>query len=421
MKNLISLSLVFLFSCSQAPWKAPASQLSDLEAMLSPEDLKIHRCLHSQNPLTAELKSSCLQGSPYDSVIHRTPSQDSENDIIMKNNWFFGDQSKLNQFFTLSRGLVRASAKYVKVATNDLGVGVDGNAFFGFGRGWLAEVVNHHGHIGLFCAPYAMVTTDIGVTASVSVVKSISCPSNEAYAGGFLQIGASISGEAIGLPVDLGAAYSFGLDLPGFSHKIKESRRSGKLKLAEISRELSRFNDPAVRRAIAGTNRMAAILNIALKPVAVMGIRSPGISSMKAVNQVIKEALHHHRSLGVQFKSYYTRSLAAYLSRNNFPQMNEFFRILTSSMSGCDSVGGSAALALSLSPVEVNVQYQNYALLMEMQFEDLRALKVITPMGLLNPYLMNPEDLRAVVRVSRGILSIPAKVPRMCSTIFPRI
>lgn len=421
MKNIISLSLVFLLSCSQVPVKKDEGPLNELEAMLSPEDLRIHRCLNSGKEINLDLKKECLTGTQYESHISRMPSDDGDSDFVMKNNWFFGDNSKLDNFYKLSQGFVKATGKFLKHATNDRGVGVDGNAFFGVGAGWLAEIVNHHGKVGLFCAPYVMATTDIGVTASISVVQSISCPSNQAYEGGFLQIGASISGEAIGLPVDLGAAYSFGLDLPGFSQKVKTARAAGKLSVRALMAEVGRLNDAQIKRGIASNNGRAAMMNIALRPLGVLGIRTPSMSSIRSVNNAIKDALLHHRSLGIQFKQYYNSYLSRYLVSNNLPMLNQFFSILTSSMSGCDSVGGSAALSLTLSPVELSVQYQNYSLLNEMAFEDLGVLKVITPMGLMNPFLMQPSNLRTVVRVARGILAIPTKVSRQCTRVFPRI
>ncbi len=421
MKKINFISFFLILSCSQLDSKK-AHGPNSLENLLSADELKIHRCLNSEVKPDSKLLRKCLAGTQYEALTSRTPSDDTENEILLKNNWFFGDQNKLSQFYEISRGFVKASEKYLKKATNDRGIGVDGSAFFGVGAGWLAEVVNHHGKIGLFCAPYITATTDVGVAASLSVVQSISCPTNQSYEGGFLQIGAGISGELIGLPVDLGAAYSFGVDLPGFAARLKASRSAGKLRVAQLASEVRRLSQVENFRGISNNNnRNAAIMELALKPVSVLGIRTPGFSSVRRINSVVKEAIYHHKSLGIQFKRYYADFLSQYLVRNNMPMLKEFFTALVASMSGCDSVGGSAALSLTLSPVALNVQYQNYALLMEMQFEDLRALKVITPLVLLNPFLMNPEDLRATARVARSVLSIPVKVPRMCNKVFPRI
>ncbi len=422
MKNLISLSLIFLLSCSQVP--VQKSELDSLEALLDQDDLKIHRCLQKRGngPVSMDLKRECLSGTKYDYVITRSPSDDSENEIIMKNNWFFGDKMKLDEFYRLSRGFAKAAVKMAKHQTDDFGIGVEGAAFFGFGTGWAAEVVNHHGKIGVFCAPNKSMVTDIGLEAKLNFVHSISCPSNQAYEGGFLTVGASISGEAIGIPVDLGGAYSFGLDLPGFARRIQTSGTAGKIKLGPLALEVARISNSQTRNGITRSNNgYAAMMNLALLPLGILGIHPPSISTVRNVNVVVKNALAHHRSMGIQFKDYYRTYLQAHLARNNFPMLNEFFSQLTQSMTGCDSIGGSAALALSLSPVALSVTYENYSLLMEMIFEDLRVLKLLTPMALLNPLLMQAEDLRAITRVSRNVLAMPGRVSRNCSEVSPRI
>ncbi len=425
MKNFISLALVIVLtsSCAQAPWKAPAqSQSDELLSMLSPEELKIHNCLHSKNEITMDLKKECLTGTSYASHISRMPSNDGDDDIVMKNNWFFGDNSKLNEFYSISRGFVKASTKMAKKAINDRGIAVEGSAWFGFGGGWLAEFINHHEKFGLFCAPFAGARTDIGVEAGVAVIQSVSCTSNHAYQGGFLNVSAGLSGELIGLPVDLSLMYNFGLDLPGFAQKVKAAKNNRQINIAALSAEVGRLAQQDVKRAIASnSNYNAAVINLVLKPLSILGIRTPSISSVQQMNQVLRKVLVDHKSLGVQFKAYYKNRLAPYLSSNGFPQLNLFLSMLTSSMTGCDSLGGAASLALSLSPASVGVAYENYHLLFEMPFEDLRAFKVLTPMTLLNPFLMNPEDLRATVRVARGVLAIPLKVSRQCNQLFPKI
>lgn len=422
MKNLLPLSLAFLISCSQIHSQRPES--GPLEALLDQEDLKIHQCLQKRGnkAVSMDLKRECLSGTKYDYVITRSPSDDSADDIIMKNNDFFDDKMKLDEFYRLSRGFAKAAVKMAKHATNDFGIGVEGAAFFGFGRGWAGEVVNHHGKVGVFCAPNTSMITDIGVEAKLLFVHSISCPSNQAYEGGFLSVGASLSGEAIGLPVDIGGAYSFGVNLPGFAGKLQNSRNLGKLKITQLAAEVARLSDARIKRGITRNhNGYAAMMNLALLPVGIFGIRPPSLSTVRNINVVVKDALTHHLSLGTQFKTYYRNFLQAHLERNNFPMLNEFLLQMTQSMTGCDSVGGSAALALSLSPVALSVTYENYSLLMEMAFEDLRVLKILTPMALLNPLLMQPDDLRAVARVSRGILAMPTKVARSCGEVFPRL
>lgn len=417
MKNLLAISLVFLVSCAQSQVKVEP-QLSGLEAQLTPEELKIHRCLHSQEKLTQELKRSCLAGTAYEKYSGRLPSND-EDDIILKNNWFFGDNSKLDQFYAISQKFVRASARMAKHAVNDRGIAVEGAAFFGFGGGWLAEFINHHGEFGLFCAPFVTAKTDVGIEGSVAVLQSVSCSSNQAYQGGFLNLSAGVSGEVIGLPFGLSMSYSFGLDLPSFASRIRQARAQRQLSASQLAKEVRTLANGSLRRSAGSSN--LAMLNIALRPLGVMGVSVPSLSTAAQMNQIARRVLREHKSLGVQFKSYYRSSLSRYLVANDLHQLNRFLSILTSTMTGCDSMGGAASLEFTASPVSVGVAYENYHLLFEMPFEDLRAFKVLSPFLLLNPFMMQAEDLRATLRVARGVLAIPGKVNQQCGQLFPRI
>lgn len=420
MKNLLSLGLIFLISCSQTPVKVEVPK-SGLEAMLSPEEFRIHRCLHSSGDLSTERKKECLTGTSYEGFIGRLPSN-GDDELIMKNNWFFSEPGRLEEFYSITRGFVKAGERMVKSAVNDRGVAFEGSAFFGFGKGWLAELINHHHQIGLFCAPFVTARTDIGVEAGIVAVESLSCENNAAYEGGFLNISAGVSAEATGAPVDLTLSYSFGVNLESFARKIREARAQRHLDVPTLARELVTLSRLDIRRTLSeNNNSKMAMLNLALRPLSVLGLRPPGLSTVRQMKDVVQRALILNRSLAVQFKAHYQSKISPYLRANGMPQLDFFMKMLTDSMTGCDSVGGAASLSLSLSPVSVGVTYENYQLLFEMPFEDLRVFKAVTPLLLLNPFLMQPEDLRATVRVARGVLAIPGKVSRQCGTVFPRI
>jgi hypothetical protein len=187
-----------------------------------------------------------------------------------------------------------------------------------------------------------------------------------------------------------------------------------------MTKELALLAGPNLRRGIA-TESQAALLTMALRPLSILGVRTPSFVNLRQLTRIAKDAILHHKSLGKQFKKYNSDYLSPFLLSEGLTNVREFLNILTSSMTGCDSIGGAASLSLSVSPVSVGVAYENYQLLFEMPYGDLRALKAVTPLILMNPFLMNPEDLRATVRVARGILAIPAKVQRQCNQIFPRI
>ena len=138
------LLILLLTACAQAPLKMEAPQ-SELEAMLSTKDLKIHRCLNSGKTLNIDLKKECLAGTAYESFLSRSPSSDDV--MIMKNNWFFDSKENVQKFYKASRGFLRAQSLLARKAAgrlvNKKGIAVEGSYYAGVGRGWAAEFAVH--------------------------------------------------------------------------------------------------------------------------------------------------------------------------------------------------------------------------------------------------------------------------------------
>lgn len=416
MKISLFLPVLFLTACSFAPQKAEAP-LNELEAMLSPEDLKIHRCLHSGKPLNFDLKKECLSGSAYESYLSRTPSSDDE--MILKNNWFFDSKENIEKFYKASRGFLHAQSLLVRKSAGKLvnkkGIGVEGSFYVGVGRGWAAEFAVHQNKLGFFCSPSWSLQTDVGFEADASVSRSLSCSDNNAFAGEDISFGASISGELIGLPVGLGLSYSMSVDPVLFRTKIDQARQQGLLNLQSLKEELKNLNSPEMKRELSKNYRFALpLLTLALKPVSLLAVSSPVMAGNQSLYEFVRDMIRNDRSLGVLFKNFYARQLKSKLLTERMPNLNAFLGALDAAITGCDTLGGSASVGVSLVPVTMGVSYTETILLAEVGAPELTTFASITAMALMNPFLLPSQDLRNIVKVSRSLVAIPSKVQRQC-------
>lgn len=409
MKLSLLLSVFMLSACTHAPVKEP---LSELEAMLSPEDLKIHQCLQSGKD-----KKQCLTGTPYEGYLTRVPSSDDE--LVMKNNWFFDSKENLDKFFRMSRGFLRAQSLFLKKfagkLVNKKGIAVEGSVYAGVGRGWAAEFAVHANKLGFLCSPSWSLQTDVGVEADVGIARSLSCETNDAYAGDDVSFGASMSGELIGLPVGLSLSYGMSIEPLLFQQRILQAKRMGLLTPQALTEEIRLLNSPAIRSELAKSYKYALpLLTFALKPVAFMELRSPAMANQQSLYSFVRDMIKNDRSLGMLFKGYYSRQLRAKLLKERLFNLDAFFSALDAAITGCDTLGGSASVGVSLSPVSAGVSYSKTVLLAEVGAPELTTFASLTAMALLNPFILPSKDLRNVVKVARSLVAIPVKVQRQC-------
>lgn len=408
--------ILLLSACAQVPLKTDVVD-SELESLLSPEDLKIHRCLNSGKTLNSDLKRECLAGTAYESFISRTPSSDDV--LIMKNNWFFDSKENIQNFYKMSRGFLRASSILAKKTAGKLvnkrGIAVEGSVYAGFGRAWAAEFVVHQNQLGFFCSPSWELQTDVGVEADIAVSRTLSCADNNAFAGQDITFSASISGELIGLPVGLGLSYSMSVNKEIFRQKIAEARRQGLLNFQSMTEELKVLNSSGMKTVLAQNYRYALpLLTLAMKPLSLYQVRSPAMSNQQGLVNFVQDMIRNDQSVGSLFKSFYARQLKATLLAERLSNINAFFGALDASLSGCDTLGGSASLGISLSPVNLGVSYSKTVLLAEVGTKDLATYGSVTAMSLLNPFLLPSQDLRNVVKVAKTFVALPDKIAKQC-------
>lgn len=416
MKIHLLFPILFLSACAQAPLKTDVA-LNELEALLSQEDLKIHRCLNSGKTLNYDLKKECLAGTAYESFLSRTPSSDDV--LIMKNNWFFDSKENVQSFYKMTRGFLRASSilgrKAAGKLVNKKGIAVEGSAYVGVGRGWAAEFVVHQNKLGFFCSPSWALQTDVGVEADFAVSRTLSCADNKAFGGQDISFSASISGELIGLPVGLGLSYSLSVDKAVFGKKISEARQQGHLNFQSLNEELKVLNSVGMKSSLAKSHRhLLALLTLAMKPLSLYSVRSPALSDKQGILNFVREMIKNDQSVGALFKSFYARELKAKLLAERLPNINSFLGALDASLGGCDTLGGSASVGVSLSPVSMGVSYSETTLLAEAGAPDLATFGSVTAMALLNPFLLPSQDLRNILKVARSFVAIPNKIARQC-------
>lgn len=411
------LNLVFLFiftlSCAHVPTPS-APVLSGLEAKLTTEELVLHRCLEKSSD--KDSRNLCLVGTTYEFAL-RSPSNDGD-ELVLKNNWFFDSAEKLEEFFSVTSGYLRAKGKLIKKTggrlLNKKGIGVEGSAFFGVGKGWLAEFAVHENRLGLFCAPIYSIQSDIGVELEGTLLQSLSCRNNAEYGGEELSVSLGVSGELVGLPFGIGLSYGLGLDSAVFRRKISEARNKGLLDFRDISSELRKLSNASVQRAITGGNRnLQGLLAVMSKPLGLYGVRPPGLASAGVIAGFTRELLRKDISIASFLKSQYAR-VKPRLIAHGLPNLAAFFGVFADTLTGCDSVGGAASIGLSLSPVNFGLGFANVKFIGDVGAAELVSLAKVTPFLLLHPYLLSGEDLRTVLRLARGFVSLPGKIRQSC-------
>jgi hypothetical protein len=412
MKVFIPILLLIAVSCSQVSPRQD-KELTKLESLLSAEDLAIHLCL------AGEFRKECLKGTPYDGKLTRVPSSD-DNEIILKNSWFFNSSETLHDFYDLSRGFLKAQTKLLQLngqkLMNSKGISVEGSAYMGVGRSWAAEFMILENRLGLYCSPGYLLQSDIGVDLELSVVQALACPTHLSYRGKDISFSAGISGELVGLPVGLGAAYNLGVDLDVFKIQIEESKKKGQLSISGLRNDLTRLSDSGVRNALTnGQENALPLLALALRPLGIFQLQTPTLATNQAKLNFLRSVIRSNQSVGLLLRNFYNRQLGPRLRANKLTHLDSFFSVLSQTLSLCDSVGGAFSLGLSLSPVSLGVAYSRSEHLAEVGFNDLITFARITPLVLLNPFLLPPEDLRNIVKVARGVTSLPKKIQRNCS------
>lgn len=413
---------VFLVSCSHKKPESVKKESSperedDVELMLSQEELKIHLCLAEAKENSEDYKK-CLVGTSYEKNANRSPS----SDLIQKYSWFFDSKDKISKFYSITKKILRAQKRIAMTGADKLfqhrGIGVQGDVYFGFGAIWLAEFAYFNQELGLFCSPGIHLKTDIGVEMGMYVTQALSCSSHEQYAGASVNFFTGISGELIGAPVGVNLGYGFGIEVKEFVSKVKALKKSKRINSLALAQEVATLHSQDLIRHFGPNGKNAiAVFYYGLQ---IAKFLNPSLTTfqMKGQSAFIKRMMSEKKSIGKLFKDLYrTKKMQAFYDKRGLQQTEIFMNLLGDTLNGCDTMNVSGSVGLSLSPVHVGVGYSNLNLLLKTDVNDLGALKVLTPLSLLNPFLLNPKDLTVVTKLAKEVLSLPNKVKTECTNL----
>lgn len=399
---------------------------------LSPQELKMHQCLQSLDKTNKNFRihaNECLKGSKY--YQRRSPSavnMEMNQMIVAENSWFFDSDSFRLGFLDFIRKLSKAREVAKKVhnkMTHGLGVGVIGSAYFGIGVNWLAEIVMHNGKIGLFCAPGVSVQPAVGASLGVMGLKTLGCHNHKNYTGGFLVASGGFNTTAAGLPFSVELSYSLGIDLVRFFTDIKKAHQSEEIDFVELATELHVLKSISEKK-IMNSESMSIPLYF-------------GIRSTQFLNQLLNNKIDYSTESVSKNIPIKPNSLRAKIRKNNslgklvkngvgvlspvfqkygMKNLDKFFTLLKRNISGCDAIGGAAALSPTLTGgvlLSGSLSYFDYSLLFQLPEVKLLSWKSLTAFSLLNPFLLDTDSLRDIAETAKTIAYLNTTIKKKCT------
>ncbi len=297
-----------------------------------------------------------------------------------------------------------------------VGVSASGTALLGIGGTLQLEAVIHNRKMALFCAPGVTAQTDIGVSLDFGVFKTLGCRDNQDYQGKFLSFTAGVSGEAIGLPFNVGANYALGLGLSEFLEAMAREKKAGRLDLFRLTAETSLFSAKSFElMARLGMNPndqfsyliISKMIALSLGEKEVLNEFNHSFDEFKnftkedGVDKTLNlKPLAHHIKSFLKFILIMEETYAMDLS-----QFKMVVTELDKSISSCDAIGLTGGLSLTLSPVNVGSIIYQYTMLTEIDLDDVFYLAGFAPANLFRLNLSPIEKERFTKAVS-GILKI---------------
>tara|TARA_R110002072_G_scaffold64203_2_gene159200 strand:+ start:40597 stop:41886 length:1290 start_codon:yes stop_codon:yes gene_type:complete len=261
---------------------------------------------------------------------------------------------------------------HTKSMLNGLGVGVSmgASAIAGVTQGY--ELIHHNGKVGVFCAPGMKVATDIGVYADLVFVNSLMCRNNQHYRGQFLSLALSGSLEIAGIPGEVGAGYSLGIELFQFRDQMKRIKSSVDFSKNRLNEEMfylqEYVNDHPELKSKMG---VVIFYNKIIRTLLKLKVKFDPLKTAP-IRMLIQEAFRKKFSLGSLGKDYAMLTKKA-SEKYDFIELGKVADALESSLSGCDSFSTFVGASLSLSPISLSVSLTSYGLAGELSFQGLKS------------------------------------------------
>lgn len=285
---------------------------------------------------------------------------------------FLGNWELLKKIKSALWNFKKLIKTHTKAALNGLGVGVSlgAQAVGGITQGY--EMVHHNGKLGFFCAPGMKVATDIGVYADLVFVNTLMCRDNKHYRGQFFTVALSGSLELAGIPGEVGAGYSLGIELFKFQDQLRKIKRDIEFSTERLNEEiyyLEEFvkNNPELRSKL-GT---VVFYNKVMRTLLSMKSKFNPLNTTP-LRLLIQEAFRKKFSLGSLGREYAQLTKSA-SEKHNFVELVKVAEALESSLSGCDSFSTFAGASISLSPISLSASMTSYGLAGELSFYGLKS------------------------------------------------
>lgn len=423
MRFFLILSFIFLSSCEH---KKSISEKRDnvsreLSKIYTQEDKELAQCAQSVYKNCSGTKcfqkaqSQCLaqkfQRNPASSM-----QQIQAQAMIENNGWFFLNPSIIENFYNFIQAIKKAQKQpeglkkvknYLSNAFHGRGIGITGSFFMGANKGWSAELINHRNEVALFCAPHNGIVSDAGMNAGAVAVTTLGCGSNKSYEGTFISLSLGISGELFLVPAGAELAYSFGVNSDVFNQAIREIKNNGKLDLHELKNEIMILQTHINGQYPFLLHSLKAFTNFLFHESDENSISEFDLTAAKSL-------LLRKSSLGGIIKSfYYSNDFREMLEKYQFKQLDKILGIFAKSLTGCDSIAGSAALSLSASPIAFGLTQSYYTNIISLDKEDLKKLGTISLAGLANPILLSPVMISTILKYAFQINRLDYKI-RAC-------
>lgn len=315
---------------------------------------------------------------------------------------------------------IRDSLGFVKDKSiegmHGVGVSASGTALLGVGGTLQVEAVIHNRKMALFCAPGISAQTDIGISADLGVFKTLGCKDNQDYQGKFLSFTAGVSGEAIGLPFNIGANYALGLGISEFLEAMAREKKAGNLDLFRLTAETSLFSAKSFElMSNLGMNPSDQFSYLIISKMIALSLGEAGV--LKDFNHSFDEFKDFTKEDGID-KTFNLKPLAHHIKsflkfilimeKTYAMDLSQFRMVVTEldkSISSCDAIGLTGGLSLTLSPVNIGTIIYQYSMLTEINLDDVFYLAGFAPGNLFRLNLSASERERFTKAVS-GILKI---------------
>lgn len=420
MKLLSLLCLIFLFSCEQqksiSDRRINVNQ--DLSRSYSKKEQELAKCADSIYKSCSGIdcfnkaKSQCLgvkgQRNPASSM-----AQIQAQAMIENNGWFFLNSEVIENFYNFIQTIKRANQepkslakakKYLSETFHGRGVGLSGAMFAGLRKGWSAELINHRNEVAVFCSPHNGLTTDVGISAGVVGVTTLGCGSNKHYEGAFLSANFGLSTEAFLVPAGVELAYSFGVNSKEFNSAVRSLKADKELNFNQLKNEIIILQ--------ASMHGSYPFLIETLNALSSFLFKEGSQDKTEKVNLAItKSLLKRKTSLGGIIKSfYYSEEFRNIISDNNLLQVDKILNVFAKSLTGCDSIAGSASLSLSVSPISFGLSQSYYTSLITLDKKDVKLLGGLSLASLANPILMSPIAITTILKYAFQINRIDNKL-----------